>query len=103
MATPLKSRVAIPRIRDNKIDGVKYNRSSSKRNNFEMFAWLGMRLSGVLLVVLIFGHLFVNLMVVSTPLISGSWAVNGPTRSGRSGTCCCCGWRCCTAPTVSVW
>ena len=44
MATPLKSRVAIPRIRDNKIDGVKYNRSSSKRNNFEMFAWLGMRL-----------------------------------------------------------
>ena len=63
MATPLKSRVAIPRIRDNKIDGVKYNRSSSKRNNFEMFAWLGMRLSGVLLVVLIFGHLFVNLMV----------------------------------------
>ena len=34
MATPLKSRVAIPRIRDNKIDGVKYNRSSSKRNNF---------------------------------------------------------------------
>ena len=55
MSTPLKSRVSVPRLRDNKIDGVKYNRSSSKRNNFEMFAWLGMRLSGVVLVVLIFG------------------------------------------------
>lgn len=38
MSTPLKSRVSVPRLRDNKIDGVKYNRSSSKRNNFEMFA-----------------------------------------------------------------
>ena len=56
MSTPLKSRVSVPRLRDNKIDGVEYNRSSSKRNNFEMFAWLGMRLSGVVLVVLIFGH-----------------------------------------------
>ena len=80
MATPLKSRVAIPRIRDNKIDGVKYNRSSSKRNNFEMFAWLGMRLSGVLLVVLIFGHLFVNLMVgegihaIDFGFVGGKWA-----------------------------
>ena len=63
MATPLKPRTYVPRLRDNRIDGVKYNRSSSKRNNFEMFAWLGMRLSGVVLVVLIFGHLFSNLMV----------------------------------------
>ncbi len=47
MATPLKPRTYVPRLRDNRIDGVKYNRSSSKRNNFEMFAWLGMRLSGV--------------------------------------------------------
>ena len=45
MATPLKPRTYVPRLRDNRIDGVKYNRSSSKRNNFEMFAWLGMRLS----------------------------------------------------------
>ena len=41
MATPLKPRTYVPRLRDNRIDGVKYNRSSSKRNNFEMFAWLG--------------------------------------------------------------
>ena len=63
MATPLKPRISAPRSRDNVIDGVRYNRSSSKRNNFEMFAWLFMRISGVVLVVLIFGHLFVNLMM----------------------------------------
>ncbi len=62
MATPLKAKVSLPRSRDNTVAGVKYNRSSSKRNNFEMLAWLFMRCSGVLLVVLIFGHLFVNLM-----------------------------------------
>ena len=62
MATPLKAKVAAPRSNDNIVQGVKYNRSSSKRNNFEMVAWLFMRLSGVALVILIFGHLFVNLM-----------------------------------------
>ncbi len=31
--------------------------------NLEKWGWIGMRVSGVLLVVLIFGHLFVNLMV----------------------------------------
>ena len=45
-----------------------------------MFAWLGMRLSGVLLVVLIFGHLFVNLMVgegihaIDFGFVGGKWA-----------------------------
>ncbi len=63
MATPLKAKVAAPRSNDNTVQGVKYNRSSSKRNNFEMVAWLFMRLSGVALVVLIFGHLIVNLMM----------------------------------------
>lgn len=62
MVTPLKAKVAAPRSNDNIVQGVKYNRSSSKRNNFEMVAWLFMRLSGVALVILIFGHLFVNLM-----------------------------------------
>ena len=80
MATPLKPRTYVPRLRDNRIDGVKYNRSSSKRNNFEMFAWLGMRLSGVVLVVLIFGHLFSNLMVgdgihaIDFGFVGGKWA-----------------------------
>ena len=104
MATPLKPRTYVPRLRDNRIDGVKYNRSSSKRNNFEMFAWLGMRLSGVVLVVLIFGHLFSNLMVgdgihaIDFGFVGGS----GRTPSGRSGTCCCSGWLCCTVQTVSA-
>lgn len=62
MATPLKAKVSVPRSKDTTVNGVKYNRSSSKRNNSEMYAWLFMRFSGVLLVVLIFGHLFVNLM-----------------------------------------
>ncbi|GGD34873.1 succinate dehydrogenase [Microbacterium faecale] len=34
-----------------------------KGSNFEKWGWLYMRVSGVLLIVLIFGHLFVNLMV----------------------------------------
>jgi succinate dehydrogenase / fumarate reductase membrane anchor subunit len=34
-----------------------------RRVNLEMWGWAFMRLSGVLLVVLIFGHLFINLMV----------------------------------------
>lgn len=35
----------------------------ARRINVEMWAWLFMRVSGVVLVLLIFGHLFVNLMV----------------------------------------
>jgi succinate dehydrogenase / fumarate reductase membrane anchor subunit len=34
-----------------------------KGSNLEKWGWLYMRVSGVLLIVLIFGHLFVNLMV----------------------------------------
>jgi succinate dehydrogenase / fumarate reductase membrane anchor subunit len=34
-----------------------------RRTNWEKWGWIYMRASGVLLVVLIFGHLFVNLMV----------------------------------------
>ncbi|MCU1632589.1 MAG: succinate dehydrogenase, partial [Micrococcaceae bacterium] len=39
-----------------------YSRSSTSRGNFEMIAWLFMRLSGAILVVLIFVHLYVNLV-----------------------------------------
>ncbi|RAC98134.1 succinate dehydrogenase, partial [Burkholderia multivorans] len=35
-----------------------YSRHKSTRSKFEMFAWLFMRLSGIVLVILIFGHLF---------------------------------------------
>ncbi len=37
--------------------------TSAGRRNVEKWGWIYMRASGVLLVVLIFGHLFVNLMV----------------------------------------
>ena len=58
----------------------QYRRTGGSRGNFEMFAWLFMRLSGVVLVVLIFGHLFVNLLVgegihaVDFGFVAGKWA-----------------------------
>lgn len=58
----------------------KYRRNGSAKGNFEMFAWLFMRLSGVVLVVLIFGHLAVNLLVgegvhaIDFGFVAGKWA-----------------------------
>ena len=52
----------------------------TSRTNLEMVGWLFMRLSGVLLLVLIFGHLFVNLMVgeginrIDFAFVGGKWA-----------------------------
>ena len=48
--------------------------------NFEMYSWVFMRLSGVLLVVLILGHLFVNLMLgdgihrIDFAFVAGKWS-----------------------------
>lgn len=53
---------------------------TSTRTNYELFGWVFMRVSGVLLVVLIFGHLFVNLMVgdginaIDFGFVAGKWA-----------------------------
>lgn len=50
------------------------------RGNTEMYGWLFMRASGVVLVVLIFGHLFVNLMQgdgvksIDFGFVAGKWA-----------------------------
>jgi succinate dehydrogenase / fumarate reductase membrane anchor subunit len=58
----------------------KYRRTGSSKGNFEMLAWLFMRLSGVVLVVLIFGHLTVNLLVgegihaIDFGFVAGKWA-----------------------------
>ena len=55
----------------------KSNRTSS---NFELNSWLFMRGSGVLLLVLVFGHLFVNLMLgegihaIDFAFVAGKWA-----------------------------
>lgn len=59
---------------------VKYSRNKGSGSKFEMFAWLFMRLSGVILIVLIFGHLFVNLMLgdgvhqIDFAFVAGKWA-----------------------------
>lgn len=45
------------------IDTPRSQRAAGKGTNWEKWGWLYMRVSGVLLVVLIFGHLFSNLMV----------------------------------------
>jgi succinate dehydrogenase / fumarate reductase membrane anchor subunit len=51
-----------------------------KGPNLEKWGWIYMRASGVLLVVLIFGHLFVNLMVgegvhaIDFAFVAGKWA-----------------------------
>lgn len=57
-----------------------YDRHKSNRSSFEMVAWLYMRISGVLLVILIFGHLFVNLVAgegvqqIDFGFVAGKWA-----------------------------
>jgi succinate dehydrogenase / fumarate reductase, membrane anchor subunit len=53
---------------------------AQKTGNFELNAWLFMRGSGLLLLVLVFGHLFVNLMVgkgihaIDFAFVAGKWA-----------------------------
>jgi succinate dehydrogenase / fumarate reductase membrane anchor subunit len=55
-------------------------RSRTKGGNFELNSWLFMRGSGLLLVVLVFGHLFVNLMTgegihqIDFAFVAGKWA-----------------------------
>ena len=52
----------------------------SKGVNWEKWGWIYMRVSGVVLVVLIFGHLFMNLMVgdgvsaIDFAFVGGKWA-----------------------------
>jgi succinate dehydrogenase / fumarate reductase membrane anchor subunit len=51
----------------------------AKANNFELNSWLFMRASGVLLVILVTGHLFVNLMLgegihrIDFAFVAGKW------------------------------
>ena len=47
----------------------KYLRNRSSNSSFEMAAWVFMRVSGLALVILIFVHLWVNLMVGDLSLI----------------------------------
>ena len=60
--------------------GAAYRRRSSSRNNLELYGWVFMRASGVVLVLLIFGHLFVNLFAgqgikaIDFGFVAGKWA-----------------------------
>ena len=53
---------------------------TARGGNFELNSWLFMRGSGLLLLVLVFGHLFVNLMVgrgihaIDFAFVAGKWA-----------------------------
>ncbi|HET7476289.1 MAG TPA: succinate dehydrogenase hydrophobic membrane anchor subunit [Dermatophilaceae bacterium] len=58
----------------------RYARRLKSRTNFELWSWVFMRASGVLLLVLVFGHLFVNLVLgegikgVDFAFVAGKWA-----------------------------
>jgi len=60
--------------------GAKINRPKRRGVNLERWGWIYMRASGVLLVVLIFGHLFVNLVAgegvkaIDFAFVGGKWA-----------------------------
>jgi succinate dehydrogenase / fumarate reductase, membrane anchor subunit len=55
-------------------------RVRATRTNFELYSWLFMRLSGLLLVVLVIGHVFVMLVVgdgikrVNFAFVAGRWS-----------------------------
>ena len=57
-----------------------YSRTKTTRSNYELYGWMFMRMSGILLVVLVLGHLFVNLMVgdgikaLDFAFVAGKWS-----------------------------
>ncbi len=69
MTTPA---IADPRTR--------YSRRKATRGNYELYSWVFMRASGAILIILIFGHLFVNLMVgkgvhaIDFAFVGGKWS-----------------------------
>lgn len=60
--------------------GAAYRRRKTTRGNFELYGWVFMRASGVVLLVLIFTHLFVNLVAgdgiraINFGFVAGKWA-----------------------------
>jgi len=78
MTTQQQINIAAPRSGD--IDPKYIRQSASSSSNWEMFKWLFMRISGPILLVLIFTHLFTNLMLgdgvhgLNFGLVAGKWA-----------------------------
>lgn len=62
------------------IDAPRAQAPQKKNTNWEKWGWIYMRVSGVLLLVLVFGHLFSNLMVgdgvsaIDFGFVGGKWA-----------------------------
>jgi succinate dehydrogenase / fumarate reductase, membrane anchor subunit len=60
--------------------GQAYQRRKTTRGNYELYGWVFMRASGVVLLVLIFTHLFVNLVqgegikAIDFGFVAGKWA-----------------------------
>jgi succinate dehydrogenase / fumarate reductase, membrane anchor subunit len=75
--TPATPRIDVPRAPR---AGGSHGRSPRASSNFEQYSWLFMRMSGILLVALVIGHLFVNLMVgrgiqaVDFAFVAGKWS-----------------------------
>jgi succinate dehydrogenase / fumarate reductase membrane anchor subunit len=73
-----------------RIIGKSYDRPASldapraarrvNKSNFELFAWIFMRLSGLALIILVMGHLFIMLMLdegvhrINFAFVSGRWS-----------------------------
>ncbi len=55
-------------------------RPSARRSNFELYSWLFMRLSGLLLIVLVLGHLFIMNILdggvhrINFAFVAGRWS-----------------------------
>jgi succinate dehydrogenase / fumarate reductase, membrane anchor subunit len=77
MSTEATTAAHLPSPRD------PYRRRTSTRGNVELYGWVFMRASGVILLVLIFGHLFVNLVegqgikAIDFGFVAGKWASLG--------------------------
>jgi len=63
------------------IEAPRSERPARRRRNWEKYAWMYMRGSGVLLIVLIFGHLFTNLIAdkggvkaIDFAFVGGKWS-----------------------------
>jgi len=56
------------------------NRRNAQRSNFELYSWLFMRISGIVLVFLVLGHLFIMNMLdggvqrINFAFVAGRWA-----------------------------
>jgi succinate dehydrogenase / fumarate reductase membrane anchor subunit len=56
------------------------NRRNAQRSNFELYSWLFMRISGIVLVFLVLGHLFImnildgGVQRINFAFVAGRWA-----------------------------